>query len=196
MNRLWLPCAVVVFANLYLLGGVWWNRSGEPEARVEVAAPQYRIERFGEENSAIAVHLLVVSTPERPPRRVRRPAKPGFAALAPRPDGFAVVGVSSDPHDLRARFPDRTKVVITRAIIDPHVNLAASQPVYAPLPYSRILNEPGSHNVTLCYGRSYEPWICGVTAPGANAAPPPPSAGPAHPPEPVPPASRNGTGSR
>ncbi len=36
--------------------------------------------------------------------------------------------------------------------------------IHVPQPYARLLAERGnrSYQLTLCYGRRYEPWVCGA----------------------------------
>jgi hypothetical protein len=57
-----LPVAVVVVANLILLGGAVWNRRGEPESTVTLTERDLRLVPFGEENSGLALELNVAGS--------------------------------------------------------------------------------------------------------------------------------------
>lgn len=62
MNRaLWLGLGLILLSNAVALGGVWYNRSGEPEARLTLSSRE--LERVsdallrGEENSVLRLRL-------------------------------------------------------------------------------------------------------------------------------------------
>jgi len=55
-----LPAALlVVAANLVPLAGWWWNRTGEPEAAIELTEREAQVMRGGEQNSSVRLRLLL-----------------------------------------------------------------------------------------------------------------------------------------
>lgn len=91
------------------------------------------------------------------------------------------VDAGRDPRDLRRRYPDRRRYIITRCMV--RMILVKNEPrlargaipqllvrdIYVPLPFSRTLagmgkGQPGAeprYTVTLRFGRNYEPWVSG-----------------------------------
>jgi hypothetical protein len=97
-----------------------------------------------------------------------------------------VAGASSDPEDLRRRFPDPTRYLIVRALLraridevkDPQTDQVTSlefggyvgevlpSMIFVPLPHGKLLaslpqktGHAPRYAITLRYGRSYEPWV-------------------------------------
>lgn len=59
----WLYSAVLVAAtNLLPLAGWWWNRSGEPEAAVDLSEHEAYLVRGGEDDSSIRLHLSLADS--------------------------------------------------------------------------------------------------------------------------------------
>ena len=54
---IWLAVGLVVVVNLVILGGVAWNRSGQPEARMLLSERELRLAGGGTENSGLSLHL-------------------------------------------------------------------------------------------------------------------------------------------
>lgn len=55
---IWLAVSLVVVINLVILGGVAWNRSGQPEARMLLSERELRLSGGGTENSGLSLHLV------------------------------------------------------------------------------------------------------------------------------------------
>lgn len=55
---IWLAVGLVVVVNLVILGGVAWNRSGQPEARMLLSERELRLSGGGTENSGLLLHLV------------------------------------------------------------------------------------------------------------------------------------------
>lgn len=183
MRRLWLPLLIVLASDAYVLVGVARNRTGTPQARVELAPGDFDVVRLGDENTGLEIRLRIGKVLPEPSfaegqRRVKAfgydreirsrlaPAKPGFAALEHRPgvEALTVSDCAPDARTLRQRY-----TFVTRAIVHPSWTAGKivdvrpwvePQSIHVPLPYSRVLSRPGEHRVTLCYGSRYEPWIC------------------------------------
>ena len=101
-----------------------------------------------------------------------------------------VIDASQDMAELRSRYPDRSRVLIVRAIIRARmedvkdlktgevighniigtVAMVLPSDIHVPLPYSRLLAplEPAAawqeprYTVTLQYGRRLEPWVSAI----------------------------------
>ena len=138
MERLTLLAAagVVLTANAFVLAEVASNRSGAPDARVELTGRHLRLVAAGDENSGVSVRLVwrVPDTaPDYPwldaaklaelgyqadPGRTL-PPKPVFVALEydPARPNLVVADASKDPAPLRHRHPDRGRFVIARATL-------------------------------------------------------------------------------
>lgn len=54
---IWLATGLVVLVNLVILGGVAWNRSGQPEARMVLSERELRLAGGGTENSGLSLRL-------------------------------------------------------------------------------------------------------------------------------------------
>ena len=89
--------------------------------------------------------------------------------------------VARDADTLRQRYPDSQRFIVTGCIVRLRLTedrqLTGHTPdllvneVHVPLPYSRTLSgltkrpeDAGDfkprYEVTLCYGKNYEPWVC------------------------------------
>jgi len=55
---IWLATGLVVVVNLVILGGVAWNRSGQPEARMLLSERELRLSGGGTENNGLSLHLV------------------------------------------------------------------------------------------------------------------------------------------
>jgi hypothetical protein len=87
-----------------------------------------------------------------------------------------LVEAGQDAAVLRAKYPDQSHYLIVPALIRATLRYAGSKPqevvgtitgplaeIHVPHPYARTLaglrGKP--YHLTLCYGKRYEPWICG-----------------------------------
>lgn len=94
---------------------------------------------------------------------------------------LAAVDAGRDPKALRAQYPDTGRFIITRGVVRLRYHSGAlhgvivelrTPEIYVPLPHSRTLGGLAAtasageaqprFKATLCYGSTYEPWICGV----------------------------------
>jgi hypothetical protein len=93
---------------------------------------------------------------------------------------LGVVDVGKNPSALRARYPDQDHYLIALGLIRAMVRYEASKPpevfgevaglvvdeIHVPKPYADTLaglrGKP--YKLTLCYGKRYEPWVCGCRA--------------------------------
>lgn len=107
----------------------------------------------------------------------RRPAaKSVYMVLELRPDApegqsrLARVDAGRDAALLRGRYPDRRRYAIAAAVArtwwnprtPPRGSLALASPaVYVPPEYMPVFRQPG-YQVSLCYDRNGDPWICGA----------------------------------
>lgn len=97
---------LIVLTNAVALGGVWWNRSGEPDSVLALSERELRLERQpGDENSGLSLMLEWRSVPFEEPdaghqmlfwgERTNNPAWLGREKMQAL--GFAAVPVSEDP---------------------------------------------------------------------------------------------------
>jgi hypothetical protein len=93
--------------------------------------------------------------------------RPAFVALEYRPDGnprLIAVDAARDARALRERYPDRARFIVTRCTVRcwPDGLFLLVNQVNVPLPFSRMIAGSKDYRATLCYGRNYEPWLCGL----------------------------------
>lgn len=55
---LWAALGLVLLANLLVLGGVSWNRSGQPDAQVQLSERELRLNGGGKENTGLHLRLV------------------------------------------------------------------------------------------------------------------------------------------
>jgi hypothetical protein len=141
-----LPVAAVLAANLFVLGGVAMNRAGQPEARVELTERELHLVPLGDENTGLAMRLIVTRPgfphkqgwlnraklaelgldPPDPSAQAHHPgvlSKEAFVAIdcqANQPQSRLVaVDVARDADVLRQRYPDRQRFIVTRGWLGP-----------------------------------------------------------------------------
>jgi hypothetical protein len=177
--------AIVAAANLWVLADVARNRAGAPESRVQLTARELPRIRLGDEDTGFALALPRLRNSDytwldraklaglgfhgSPGRTFVPLLRPAYVALEYRPGaepGLVAVDADRDARTLRTRYPDRTRFIVTRGTVRPaftNVFLLVTR-VNVPLPYSRTLAGMKDYRATLCYGRDYEPWLCGLDA--------------------------------
>jgi hypothetical protein len=190
--------AVILAADTAVLISVGASRRGGPDAVLRVSEREFEAAVESTDNSAVildprygedaarfgaAVELapsqaaaLGVSA-----RLGRSAAKRVFAALEVRPDAAAgasrlrIAGMEQDPAAVRARYPDRNRYAVVRAVVriggpgGPSRRtwvVPLPESIYVPTQYTPALRRsPRRFNITLCYSREGDCWVCGAETP-------------------------------
>jgi hypothetical protein len=189
---LMVAAALVLGANVLITVNAARNRSDTVEASLVLTACELAVDERNADNSFTSAHLSF----HQPPRtrlnqeilrdlgfdgRGREPARDAFVALDLRdsPPGplysrFDVVDAAIDPAALRSRHPDRSRVLILRAVIYVHngavTSVKLSRPeIHVPYDLARKLDGAscsgpgrGTHRITVKTGPRYEAWIADV----------------------------------
>lgn len=183
-RELLLAVAVVLAANAWALIEVGLNRSGQPDAVVELTEREAHLVRLGEENTGLALRLVWTGPADRLDRAKleelgfkpveRQLPKEAFVVLERQAERLAAIDVGRDAATLRRRYAEGKRFIITRCMVRAGSRVGdilqvLVPEIHVPLPYSRVLAglSPTSRagdfrprfQVTLCYGRHYEPWI-------------------------------------
>jgi hypothetical protein len=101
----------------------------------------------------------------------------GYEKAFPR---LTPVDAGKDPEALRRKYPDQSHYLIVPGLIRLRLEYGGNKPamvagflagllvseIHVPLPYARTLAELRGkpYYLTLCYGKRYEPWVCGCRA--------------------------------
>lgn len=146
--RLLLPIGVVFVANLFVLTRVATNRSGSPEARLELTERELHLDLPGDENTGLVLRLIArhigfddpwpdrsklaelgfdtrldPGDPSARSRYIRVPAKQAFVALEYRvgeaEERLIAVDVARDADTLRQRYPDSQRFIVTGCVVRP-----------------------------------------------------------------------------
>jgi len=194
--------AIVIIANAFALVHAALNRTGPPEAEIVLTERELRhwAPSPKDEDSGVDLHLQWVQlsideanpTPDSQRDYQRRRARRAFVALEFDGDAWhawaeshrAAASTSShlvatdadtDAGRLRARHPDRTRVIIlpVALLFNQHQKLASSRgirdvpdTIHVPLPFSnRFRPASPTYRVHLRYGSALEPWITGIDMP-------------------------------
>jgi hypothetical protein len=183
-RELLLAVAVVLAANAWALIEVGLNRAGQPDAVVELTEREAHLVRLGEENTGLALRLVWADLGNRLDRvklkelgfkpAGRQLPKEAFVVLDRQAERLAAIDVGRDAATLRRRYADGKRFIVTRCMVRAGSNIGdilqvLAPEIHVPLPYSRVLaglspTPSGGEaklrfQVTLCYGRHYEPWI-------------------------------------
>jgi hypothetical protein len=105
---------------------------------------------------------------------------PAGAAGADRGSNLAAIDAGRDAAALRSKYPDQNRYLIVPELIRLRLSYDDGKPrsvvgdlaqslvaeIHVPQPYARTLAELRGkpYHLTLCYGKRYEPWICGCQA--------------------------------
>jgi hypothetical protein len=174
LRLLALAAGILLVADAILLLGVAIARRGAPEAELRLTERELTLPGRDEENAALALRLHWLDPARLRERRTgARPfAKAAYAVLELTPTGLVRADSSRDPAALRARYPDRSRYAIAAAVERNGWVTLASPSVYVPPEYMHVFrglsrtNLPVTHpryEVSLCYGRNGDPWICGAS---------------------------------
>ena len=186
---------ILLAADAAVLIGVASSRSGGPDAALRLTERELRAVAESADNSAVILFPRYVESAERfGPRSAPLPAskaaelgiaaRPGrsaakrvFAVLELQPEAPAgasrlrAADVGLDPAALRRRYPDRSRYAVTRADVrvgpqgEAWVNVLPES-IYVPTPRVGVFRRsPAHYNVTLCYSRQGDCWVCGAEAP-------------------------------
>lgn len=184
----WLAFAlvVVVASNAAALWRARANRQGEPESRLTLSSREVFVNTHGSDNSGASVMLKYETLPapeaiglncaEKNPEEDRAAFAaleldgPGFAKLAPiqgpynsqRPR-LVVVAVAYDPAALRARYPDRTRVMILPATLYRFgtcmVRKLHGSDIHLTREQAARVEGTDKIHATIAIGSRYEPWV-------------------------------------
>ena len=187
-----LAAGVLLIADGVLLLGVAAARRGAPEAELRLTERELALPGRDEENSALALRLHWLRDEPLDAAKLaalgfdtasQRPAaKAVYVVLEVTPTALVRADVGRDPALLRARYPDRRRYAITAGVARMWPNRRAGTPggylapaspaVYVPPEYMHVFRglsrtdfpvaDP-RYEVSLCYDRNGDPWICGAS---------------------------------
>ncbi len=179
-----LAAGILLVADAVLLTGVAAARRGEPESQLRLTERELTLPQRDEENSALALRLnwwgrerLDASTLSALGFDIASPrpaAKAVYAVLELTPAGLVRADAGLAPVALRARYPDRHRYAIAAAVARVPGNFLApaSPTIYVPPQFMHVFrglsrtNPPVTdprYEVTLCYDRNGDPWMCGAS---------------------------------
>jgi hypothetical protein len=186
--------AVLLAADAAALIGVVASRRAGPEAMLRVSEREFEAVVESADNSAVILYprygaaLLRSRTVELEPSRAaalgvsarpgRSAAKRLFAALEVQPVASAgasrlrIAGMEQDRAALRARYPNRNRYAVVRAVLSIRGFdgrawvIPLPESIYVPPQYTRALRQsPRRFNITLCYSGEGDCWVCGAEVP-------------------------------
>ena len=196
MRRWWILIAagMLVAADVVVLIGAASSKRGGADAKLTLTERELQVMADTSDNSAVILNPRYGDLSQRfPLHSVQLPwpqvdalgsavrsshptAIRAFVAMevaADAPEGssrFKPADTSLDAAALRARYPDRTRYAIAKAIVRSVPNGIVSviplpESIYVPSEWTSTLRRSSTHfKVSLCYSREGDCWVCGAEA--------------------------------